>query len=149
MKECVRIQLCNLHHRLMLSLCTFKHFILTCVSIAGKVSDIRYIHHTFYVISNIAKCFFQQIFHNVASQIANMRKMVHCRTTGVHRHLAVLVRNKRLHLPCQCIIKGQFVFHLLSKPPNVCIISVQVLSSAVLSAVPVPVCGWSSRCWHT
>ena len=110
-KKSIRVESGNLHNGLMLPFRPLEHLILTGIRIAGKMPHISDIHHTLYVISYIAKCFFQHILHNITSQIPNMRIVIYCRSTGVHCYFSILLRHKPLQ-PLRCrIVKKHFIFH--------------------------------------
>ena len=102
----------------MFSLRTLEHLVLAGIRIARQMSHICDIHDALDIISHIAERLFEQIFHDIASQIPNMCVVIHGRSTGIHRYFAILIWNKALYLPCQCIVKRYFVFHLLSNPPK-------------------------------
>ena len=97
-KKSVRVKLCDLHHCLVLALCTFQHLILPGVRIGRKVSHIRDIHDTLHIIAHIAQCFLQNILHNIASQIPDMRIMVNRGAAGIHGHFSVRIGDKKLLL---------------------------------------------------
>ncbi len=148
-KESIRIKLCNLHHGLVLTLCPLQHLIFTGIRIRGKMPHICDIHDTLHIIPCIAQCFLQNVLHNIAPQIPDMRIMVHRRSTGIHGHFSILVWDKKLHLSAQRIIKPHFVLHFASSS-FICLrcfrfhVSVQKYFSAV---APVPGYGLSSLNW--
>ena len=90
-KESILIELCNLHDGLALALGACNHLVLSGIPIAGKVSDVCNIHNAQHIVSYIAQELFQHIFHDIGAQIADMRKMIDCRTTGIHFDLARLM----------------------------------------------------------
>ena len=76
------------------------------------MSDIRDIHDTLHIISDVTKRLLEHILHNITAQIADMCEVIHRRSAGVHCNLAILVRDHRLNLTTQCVIKTKLVFHL-------------------------------------
>ena len=100
----IRIISGDIHHTLMFSSGPGKHLILTGIPIAGKMTHIRDIHHPFHIVAHIAQIFFQNIFHNIAAQIADMGKMIYSGTTGIHPHLSFFIGGKFLYPFCQGVI---------------------------------------------
>ena len=88
------IELRDLHDGLVLALRAFEHLVLAGVPVAGQMSDIRDIHDARHVISGIAKVFLENILHDVAAEIADMRVMVHSRSAGVHLDLRRIIRDE-------------------------------------------------------
>ena len=58
------------------------------------MSYIGDVHNTLYIISDIAQVLFEHVLHNVAAEIAYVRKVIHGRTAGVHIYLALDIRYK-------------------------------------------------------
>ena len=103
--ESVSIELSNLHNGLVLTLCTLEHLIFTGISIGRQVANVSNVHNTLNIISQILQCLLQDIFHDVSAQIADMRKVVHSRTTGIHLNYIRGIGLKQLLLMSQGIIK--------------------------------------------
>ena len=99
-KEGVRVILGNFHHRLVLPAGTLQHLILAGVGIAGQMSHIGNVHHPVHGVALIAEEFFQHILHDIAAQIADVRKMIHRRSAGVHFHMTGGMGHKR------CLLMG-------------------------------------------
>ena len=96
-KKRIGIILCNIHHRFVFSFGTGKHLIFPGVSIAGQMSHICDIHDTLYIISGKTQILFQHIFHNIASEISNMGKMINGRPACIHCHFSRFIGNKLFH----------------------------------------------------
>ena len=75
------------------------------------MSHVRDIHDTFYIVAHITQCFFQHVLHDVATQIADMRVMIYRRSAGIHGNLSILMRNHRIDISCQCIVKFELILH--------------------------------------
>ena len=67
------------------------------VSIVGSADTLN-------IISGIAKVLFQYIFHNIASQIADMSIMIYCRSTSIHSYFIFIIWNKFLYFMSKCIV---------------------------------------------
>ena len=85
-KESIRIKLGNLHDGFIFPLCALEHLIFTGIRIGCQMSHIGDIHNPQDIISLIAQGLLQHILHDIGAQIANVSKMVHSRSTGVHLH---------------------------------------------------------------
>ena len=104
-KEGVRIELRDLHNRLMLALCALEHLVLARVRVARQVTDICYVHRARDVISRKAQVFFKHVLHHICAQISYMCIMINGRAAGIHFHLAAFVRHEFLNRFCKRIIK--------------------------------------------
>ena len=95
-KECVGVELRDLHHGLVLALGALEHFVLAGVGVGGEVSHVGDVHDAVDVVARKAEIFFEHILHDVGAQVADMRVVIHGGAAGVHVHLARCVRNKLL-----------------------------------------------------
>ena len=68
----------------MLTLCALEHFIIACIAVRSKMTNVRDVHYSLYVITVIAEILFQNVLHYIASQIADMGIVINCRTAGIH-----------------------------------------------------------------
>ena len=75
---------CDLHNRFILTLCALEHFIFTGICVRSQMSHIRNIHNALYIVAHIPQSLFQNVFHDVGTQVANVRIMVNRGATGIH-----------------------------------------------------------------
>ena len=75
----------------MLALCALEHLIIAFVSVACKVTNVRYVHNALYGISDIAQILFKHILHYIAAQVAYVRIMIHRRPAGIHLYQTWIV----------------------------------------------------------
>jgi len=68
----------------MLTLCALEHFIIACIAVRSKMTNVSDVHYSLYVITVIAEILFQNVLHYIASQIADMGIVINCRTAGIH-----------------------------------------------------------------
>ncbi len=94
------VKIGDFHDGLVLSAGTLEHFIFSRVGVARQVSDVGDIHDAFDVVAVVAEIFFENVFHNIGTQVADVGKMVHGRAAGVHGDLARRVGDERLALSC-------------------------------------------------
>jgi hypothetical protein len=80
----------------MLALCALEHFIIAGITVACEVSDIGDVHDALYIKTCEAEILFKNILHDIASEVADMSKMIHGRTAGIHTHPASLIRDEFL-----------------------------------------------------
>ena len=106
----IRIEFGDLHHRLVLALGALKHLVLTGIGVGREVSDIRDVHHAFDRIAEIAQALFQHVLHDIAAQVADVRKVIDRRSAGVHFHKGRIVGNKQFLFVAQRIVKIHFIF---------------------------------------
>ena len=95
-KEGIGIKLGDLHHGLVLPLGPLEHLVLAGVGVGGQVSHVGDVHDAGDVIARIAEQLLQHVLHDIAAQIADVSKVVHCGAAGVHGHLARLMGDKLL-----------------------------------------------------
>ena len=81
----------------MLPFRAFQHFVLSGVPVACEMADVGHIHHARDIITDVTQKFFQHILHDIGSEVADMGKMIHGGTAGIHLHLAGFVRDKFLY----------------------------------------------------
>ena len=65
------------------------------------MSDIGNIHNPLDVITLKTELFFQNILHNIASKVADMRIVIYGGSTGIHAYLALNIRYKFFNLLSQ------------------------------------------------
>ena len=98
LKESVGVEFSDIHNALVLTLGTFEHLILAGVAVRGKVAYVCYIHYSLDIKAGKAHIFFKHVLHDIAPEVADMRKVINGRAAGIHRYLARLIRNKFLDL---------------------------------------------------
>ena len=97
LKKCFGIKPGDIHNGFMFSLGACQHLILSGIPVTGQMPHVCNIHNPLHIISCKTKIFFQNIFHNITSQVADMGKMIHRRSTGIHSHLSRFIRHKFFH----------------------------------------------------
>ena len=108
------IKLGNIHNRLVFSLGSGEHLVLSGIAITGEMTNIRDVHNTLHIITNIAQMLFKDIFHNVTSQISNVCIMINCGAACVHGDFSFFIGHKFFYLFCQCVVqKCLCIQHLL------------------------------------
>ena len=85
-EERVGIEFRDLHDRLVLAARALEHLVLALVRVGGQMAHVGDVHHALDVIARIAQVFFQNILHDVAAQIADVREVIHSGAAGVHLH---------------------------------------------------------------
>lgn len=58
----------------MLALGALEHLILALVGVGGQMADIRDVHYTLDVVAGVAQILLQNVLHDVAAEIADVRK---------------------------------------------------------------------------
>ena len=84
----------------MLTLCTFEHFILALVGIGGQVTDVGNIHNALDVVAGVAEILFQNVFHNIGAQVADVSKVVDRWAAGIHGNELRIDRDEFLTFSC-------------------------------------------------
>ena len=78
----------------MLALSAFEHLIVARIGVGGKMSYVRNIHNSRYVVARVTKIFLEYILHNICAEISDMRVMINRRAAGVHIDLALGMGDK-------------------------------------------------------
>ena len=104
-EKCIGIELCYLHNGLMLTLCAFEHLIVTRITVRGQMSYIGDIHYSLHIIADIAQILFEDILHDIASEVTDMCEVINCRAAGIHSYLALLVGDELFFSVGRGIIK--------------------------------------------
>ena len=86
-EERVGIELGDLHDGLVLALGSLDHLILALVGVARQVADVGDVHDAVHAVARKAQVLFQHVFHDVGAQVADVGKVVHGRSAGVHLHM--------------------------------------------------------------
>ena len=110
-KESVFVELCDLHDRFLFSLRALEHLILARVAVAGQVTDVGDVHDAGHVISAVTEGLFQNVLHDIRTEVADMGKMINRRTAGIHFYLAGLVGNKILDGFGKCVVQFHYYDH--------------------------------------
>ena len=76
----------DLHHGLVLPLGALEHLVLAGVGVGGQVSHVGDVHDAGDVIARVAEQLLQHVLHDIAAQVADVGKVVHCGAAGVHLH---------------------------------------------------------------
>ena len=82
----VGVILRDFHHGLVLAARALEHLVLALVGVAGQVTHVGNIHHALHVVADVAQILFQNVFHDIRTQVADVRKMVHRRPARIHLH---------------------------------------------------------------
>ena len=86
-EERVGIELGDLHDGLVLALGALDHLVLALVGVARQVADVGDVHDAVHAVARKAQVLFQHVLHDVGAQVADVGKVVHGRTAGVHLHM--------------------------------------------------------------
>ena len=95
-EERVGVVFRDLHDGLMLPARTLEHLILTGIRVARQMSNVGDVHGAGHVIAGITEVPFENILHDVRAEIADVCKMVHGRTAGVHFYDSGRMGEKRV-----------------------------------------------------
>ena len=87
-KERVGVELRDLHDGLMLAFGALEHLVLALVGVGGQMPDVGDVHHAVDVIARKAQVLFQHVLHDVGAEVADVCKVVHRRTAGIHLHMS-------------------------------------------------------------
>ena len=98
-KERIGIEFCDFMDGFVLTLCAVEHFVLAIIGIAGQMPHIGYIHDALHIIAKITEVFFKDIFHYIASEVTDMRKVIHSGTAGIHSY-GVILYGKLVFFSC-------------------------------------------------
>jgi hypothetical protein len=88
-EESICVELSDFHDSFVLTLCALEHFVVAGIAVGGKMSDIGDIHYTLYVKTCEAEIFFEDILHDIASEVSDVSEVINRRAAGVHTHLAL------------------------------------------------------------
>ena len=80
----------------MLTLCALEHLVVAGIAVACEVTDVSDVHNALDVKTCEAEILLENVLHNVASEVADMGKMVNGRAAGVHTYLAGFIWDKLL-----------------------------------------------------
>ena len=103
-EEGVGIELRDLHDGLVLAAGAFEHLILAGIRVGCQMAHIGDVHNPLDIVAGVAQGFFQHIFHNIGTQVADVGVVIHRGSAGVHLHLLGIVGNKQFLLVGQRIV---------------------------------------------
>ena len=84
----------------MLALCALEHLVLALVGIACEVTDIGDVHNALDIVADIAQVLFENVLHDVGSEVSDVRIVIHRRTAGVHFNYIGMIGDKVLFFSC-------------------------------------------------
>ena len=103
-EERIGIVFRDFHDGLVLPTGALEHLVLAGIGIRGQMAHVGDIHDALDVIPGIAQSLLQHILHDVGAQIADVGKVVHRGTAGVHFYLLGMVGDKQFFFMGQGIV---------------------------------------------
>ena len=103
-KECIGIELRDLHDGLVLTLGAFEHLVLTGIAVRGQVTDVGDVHCTLDIVACVGQVLFQHVLHDVGTEVADVCKVIDGRTAGVHGHLTRFMGDKFVAGVCKRVV---------------------------------------------
>ena len=143
-KKSVSVELGNLHDSFMLAAGALEHLVFSLIRVGGQMADVCDVHDALHGIARVAEVFFQHILHDIAAQIANMRKVIDRRAAGIHFDQLRVIGDKFFLFVCGRVVKihrqVSFFVSLICSSSS----AMRRLSSSISSMTGSGVWIWSS-----
>ena len=111
-EKSVRVEFGDFKNRLVAFLCRLEHFVLALVCVSCKMSDVGYVHHVLFVVSEESERAVKRVKKDVGAEVSDVRVVVDGRSAAVKAHKTLVNRNEFFYLAAHCVVKSQRHFFL-------------------------------------